>query len=267
MAWPQYGLVKAEGRAGAVLDADRRSWRLAPRLEVMGADEAMREQIRELVGEIPEGPVGEVARFDLTTEREFDADEGLAVMAAAAALVPPRRLNRSYTAPGGRVQSVALVQEKSGAPVCRIYDKGIESGSHPAGERIRFEGQNRARSGHRLPLEFVAKADLSAIMAKRLGGFSESRDLAVAHPSAVVDVLAQRVAREELTIARAERLAGSIEFLRRYGRGIYTNDKQSARRLKALRDEGIAVTDHLEPDRVVPMSDLLRSVVEDFSDA
>ena len=86
----------------------------------------------------------------------------------------------------------------------------------------------------------------------------------VTHPAAVVDELVRQVAAGDLSIARAERLAGSIEILRRHGRAIYGDDRKSWRRLHALREAGIAATDHLPVDRVVPVGQLLADVVADW---
>jgi hypothetical protein len=83
--------------------------------------------------------------------------------------------------------------------------------------------------------------------------------------SGVVDQLAQKLGDGELSAARAERLVGAAELLRRYGRGIYATDKQSARRLRALRDAGIAVDDELPPDSTVPVTELLNAALAEWS--
>jgi hypothetical protein len=100
VAWHQYGVVKAECRLAAVLDGDARSYRLAARHELRHADEAMREEVRGLVGAVPEGTLVGVSRYDLTTEREFQAGaDGQAVLKAMRALCPPGYVVRRQSRP------------------------------------------------------------------------------------------------------------------------------------------------------------------------
>jgi hypothetical protein len=65
-------------------------------------------------------------------------------------------------------------------------------------------------------------------------------------------------------MAKAERLLGSLVVLRRHGRGIY-DERQGQRRLKSLRESGVALEHELPPDRVVPVGALLRDLVEEFA--
>ncbi len=91
-----------------------------------------------------------------------------------------------------------------------------------------------------------------------------TENLVAAGSTAALDELLGRVAREELTMARAERLAGSLAILRVHGRTIYT-EQQGQRRLRALREAGIALEIELPADRTVPVGELLRQAMKDFS--
>jgi hypothetical protein len=265
MAWPEHGIIKAEGRLSAALDRDRKSWRLASREEVRDADEAMREAVREVLGRPPEGARCEVGRYDLANERAYeDSSDGLAVLAAMSALTPAGFLTRTFSAPGGGVQSVSMVSAGRAVPHFRAYDKGLESGSHAAGERVRFEIQRRLPKPSRISPETLAQSDMRAAYRRTLEPFMKEAPAVVTHPSSVVDELARQVHTGDLTMARAERLAGSAEFLRRYGRGIYEG-KASERRLRALRSAGIATSEHLPADRLVPVGRLLADVVQEWS--
>lgn len=266
LAWPEHGVLKAEGRLSAALDGDPGTWRLAQRGEVLAADDAMREAVREVLGHAPDGRAVLVGRYDLATEAHYtDPTQGLATLAAMSALAPSGHLTRTFAAPGGRVQSVAMVTERRAVPVFRAYDKGIESGSHAPGERVRFEAQRRLPSGRRTTPRQLARGDLRSAFARTLQPFVREAPMTVTHPASVVDELAGRVQRGELTVARAERLAGSIEFLRRYGRAIYET-RQGQRRLRALREAGIAVSDYLPEASVVPVGQVLSDVVEAWSE-
>lgn len=268
MAWPDYGVVKAECRLSALLDRDAQSFRLASRAELLWADRAMRAELLELLGVEPSGQTAAVSRYDLTTERAFeDGAEGQAVLKAFRALRPAGYCVVPWVQCDGAVREVSIRTGKSGRKVFRAYDKGIESGSHPAGQRIRFEAQNRPRPAkRRTPAELVG-ADLRHDFGRTIEPFLRGDSVTVTDPSGVVDVLASRVADGGISLARAERLAGAEMFLRRFGRGFYADDKKSERRLRALRQAGIAVDDELPPGARVPVSELLAELVREFETA
>jgi hypothetical protein len=86
----------------------------------------------------------------------------------------------------------------------------------------------------------------------------------VTNAAGVTEQLVRKVSAGELSIRRAEGLIGAAEVLRRFGRAIYADDRQSWRRLDALRKAGIAVDDELPAEAVVPVSELLREAIERF---
>jgi hypothetical protein len=164
----------------------------------------------------------------------------------------------------GVVREVAIVTARAFRTIFRAYDKGIEAGSHAPGERIRFEAQNRPKSSaRRTPLE-LADADLRHDFGRTIEPFLEGDPVTVTDSAGVVDMLGRRVAEGGLTVRRAESLIGASALLRRFGRAIYANDKNSERRLRALRKVGVAVDDELPAGSVVPVSDLLRELVTEF---
>lgn len=81
---------------------------------------------------------------------------------------------------------------------------------------------------------------------------------------ATVEKLAQQAAAGEISIAKAERLVGTVEFLREYGRAVYGDERKARRRLQGLRDAGVVLEDALPADRVVPVGQLLADAVESF---
>src|SRR3954451_23784000 len=83
MAWPDHGLVAAEGRLAAALDGSSDSNRLAALPELRDAEAAYRSEIRALLGHEPPNDAHsadpECRRYDLCTERRFSAAaDGLA---------------------------------------------------------------------------------------------------------------------------------------------------------------------------------------------
>jgi hypothetical protein len=265
IAWPDLGIVKGEGRLSALLDGDGTSYRLAARGELVDAEEAMREELRELVGFAPDGRPAEVSRFDLTTEREFPASCGRAVIRGLRSTVPPGRKAKVYELPDGTVESVAYVTARRGVVGFRAYDKGVESGSHPSGERVRFEAQNRARAGRRHSPETLSSIDLRSAFARSLTPVLQAaREVEVMHPETAVEKLAGRVARGDLSVARAENMLGSIALLQAFGRSFY-DARGGQRRLKALRDAGVALDRELPPGAVLTLDAELREAMERFA--
>ncbi len=266
LAWPEHGLVAAEGRLAAVLAGRRDCWDLAGISDLQRADEAMREQMRVLLDVEPEDVDAEVRRYDLTTERSFEhPEQGLAFLRALGHMCPPRLKLKKVETADGRTETVWSITPRRGRVLARAYDKGVESGSHPPGHRVRLEAQNRPPRAARFRPVILAERDLRPDFARTLAPFLEGGEAVVTSPAGVVHHLAGKVARDELSMARAERMAGSVEFLRAYGRAFYASDADSARRLRDLRRAGVVVDDAL-PDRAqLPVSDLLREAVEGFA--
>lgn len=266
MAWPEHGLVAAEGRLSAAVEGTARTTRLASRDELRHAEAHMRRQVRELLGCEPDGGAGEVRRYDLTTERAFtDGAEGLAFLRAMSLMVPGGYKRKNFVAADGRVETTYVVTAKRGRALARAYDKGVESGSHAPGERVRLEAQNRPTKADRMTAEVLATSDLRRSFGRTVTPFLGAEEITVTDPTGLVDVLATKAATGELSMARAERLIGAQLLLQRFGRAIYGDDDKSSRRLRALREAGVLVDHDLPPSATVPVSRLLREMVEEFA--
>lgn len=263
MAWPQFGAVKVEGRLAALADRSADSHRLATRDELASAERLFRWELRELLGVEPEGRAG-ASRFDLTAELELSDKGGQAVLKALRGLALPGYVTRSATEAGGVVREVGIHTARAFRKVARGYDKGVESGSHPAGERFRFEAQNRAKTALRRTPAELAGSDLRHEFGRMLSPFLKAERLVVAGTGGAVEELARQVAAGELTEARAERLAGSLAFMGRYGRGFYADDRKGRRRLQALREVGVSLSDELPAEARLPVGELLREMVAGF---
>jgi hypothetical protein len=146
----------------------------------------------------------------------------------------------------------------------RIYDKGVESGSHAPGERIRLEAQRRPPKSQRVRPVHLANMDMSAEFGRSLIPYLGAENVTAAGADAATAHLAGMAARDEISIAKAERLVGTVAFLREYGRAVYPDVQQQQRRLRGLREAGISLDEQLPPGAAVPVGELLRNAVESF---
>ncbi len=169
--------------------------------------------------------------------------------------------------------TVSVRTAKRGVVRFRVYDKGRECGSDLPGLRIRLESQNRPNKRARLSPELLASSNLAATFAATMKPYLAADEIVAAGPSGAVVELLAKVHRGEMTMARAERLAGAVVFLRHAGRGGYhvpalsakENNRNSARRLKEFRDAGIALEHELAAGATIPTSELLRTAIEEFT--
>lgn len=262
------GIFFCEGRLDALLTGSAEAWDLRPASDLRAAEWAAREAFEQLAGEpIDFGwPIeGEVRRFDLAHEFHFDEGrEGLSFLRTLSGMCPPRRKLDVWKGADGQPQTVYVRQMRSGAVDARAYDKGVESGSHTPGERVRYEVQRRPARSNRHTPETVAGLDLRGEFGRSISPYLEGGPVIAAGSKATVVKLAQSAAAGEMSIAKAERLAGTVEFLREFGRAIYGDERKARRRLQGLRDAGIALDEELPPNAVVPVGQLLSEAVESF---
>lgn len=263
MSWPEMGVVKVEGRLAAAIDKSHQSHRLAERDELRQIGDVMSDELEELLGCRPSTRAVGVGRYDLVTERDFqDGNDGRQLLRAMRALCPPRCKLKVHSTPMG-VETVTVLSGRRS--IFRAYDKGLESGTAAPGERIRFEAQvQRAKAARQGP-NATAESDLRAAFGRTIEPFMQGAPVTVTTASGVVDQVAEKLSTGELSVAKAERLVGAAELLRRYGRGIYVDDWRSARRLRDLRDVGIAIDDQLPEGTTVPVSELLQAALEEWS--
>lgn len=263
------GLFYWEGRVDALLTESPESWNLRPVSDLPAVELAARRAFEQLTGEpIDFGwPIeGEVRRFDLAHEFHFsEGREGLAFLRTLSGMCPPRRKLEVVTGQDGQPQTVYVRHMKSFAVDARAYDKGVESGSHAPGERIRYEAQRRPARTRRHTPETVAGLDLRSEFGRSINPYLEGGNVIAAGSKATVVHLAQKAAAGEISISKAERLVGTVEFLREYGRAVYGDERKARRRLQGLREAGIALDDELPEASTVPVGQLLRDAVEAFS--
>lgn len=267
IAWPTHGVVAVEGRMAAMLDRCADNHELARPTDLASAEKAAAGVLGDLLGYRPKArEVCEVRRYDLAFEHRFERGaEGLAFLRALGSLCPPRCRVTQERSADGQLMTVYVRTAKRGVVQNRWYDKGLEAGTDLAGERVRLEAQNRPAKADRYEPATLARLDLSTHFARKMVTYMRAtEDVVVAGSTATVDELFGRVARGELTMAKAERLAGSLAALRLYGRSIYS-ERQGQRRLADLRTAGVLLDDELPADATVPVGALLREAVESFA--
>jgi hypothetical protein len=270
-AFPDHGVVWWEGRLTALLTGSAGSWDLRPKTDLVVAEAAAREAIERLVGfEVAPDPRhcndGEVRRYDLAHELAFDdGRDGLAFLRTVAGMGAPGRKVNVWRSVDGQPETVYWRTSKRGVVTERIYDKGVESGSHPPGQRIRIEAQRRPIKSRRMRPPVLARHDLAADFGRTMKPYLGAETVIAAGTNGAVAHLAQQASRGEISIAKAERMVGTVAFLREYGRSIYPDVQQQQRRLRDLRAAGVALDEEMPADRVVPVGQLLRDAVEAFS--
>lgn len=267
LAWPAHGLLTVEGRMGAILAKDRHNHDLVPAAGLDKIERATEAVLRSVLGFRPDQhTICEMRRYDLAGELAFDdPGDGLAMLRTLGAMCPSRARMTLERSADGQVMTAYVRTPKRGEVQQRFYDKGLEAGTHPPGHRIRLESQLRPPKHKRMAPTTLGRLDLRSHFIRRMESFMHTSDgVVAAGDRAAATELLGRVARGELSMAKAERLIGSVTVLGLHGRAVY-DQRQGQRRLKALRDEGVALENHLPPDRVVPVGALLRDLVEGFN--
>jgi hypothetical protein len=262
---PRWFSVKVEGRLGAILYDNENCHDLVGRDGLEQVGDLLRQRVGHAVGWEPDGN-GAVSRLDLTAEREFEQrEDGMAFIRGVAALCPPGYKRKIITTADGRMETGYVITPKRAIALTRVYDKSEQTRTGLPGERVRLEAQNRFDGRDASPPGWWAKRDLSPYFGRRWTPYlDQGKDVTVTSTTTAVDLLAQKVARDELSPAKAERIAGSLLFLERCGRAFYGSNDASSRRLRAARQAGIAIDNELPPGATLPVGQLLREMVDSF---
>jgi hypothetical protein len=270
--WPGHDVMAYESRLGALLAGSGANHELVRAERVPTGAVSARAMASELIGADPGARV-EVRRFDLAVELRFEnAAEGHVFLRTLGGMCPARHRVTHERDAAGLLMTVYHRTERAGVVKLRAYDKGRESGSDPPGRRVRIERQNRPPKSARFSPDVFAKLDLRGTFASTMSHYLKAEKVVAAGVDGAVSQLVAKAVRGEISPAKAERLAGSIAFLRYGGRAVYdrpgdarkTNLKRSSARLAKLRQAGIALEDELPAESVVPVSELVRQAVEEF---
>jgi hypothetical protein len=251
-------LVAVEGRLQAIHAANERDHRLAPVSLLPAVAANVRDQL-DL-----QGSPTEMRRVDLAADQLFThGSDGVALLRSLATFHAARRKSVRWLAEDGQsVETVYWVTPK-GLVQLRAYDAGVKHESHRRGERIRVERQWKPPKTRRMTPELVASTDLRALYADALNGWTVARNAAVVSTDQIAGVLLERVDDGQLTLRKAERIAGTLALLRAGHDDRFSRD-QRYRRLRELRQLGLAVEDE-PPTTEIDVLGVVRGLRDRFA--
>lgn len=199
-----------------------------------------------------------LARLDVTVDVEMpSAAAGFATLAALVAVghtTPGVKVRAFGAADGSRWETVAL-HSRGGGVLGRIYDKGVESGSHPPGRLLRPEAQRRYDGRSRLPIEELRTGYVRQVFERRFQPlWQASREVVVGGPLVLFGRLNELVDAGEVDPGDAERLAGFVGLMsvrrQRDRPGSLHSRATDYRRHRELRNLGLALADGMEAEPI-----------------
>jgi hypothetical protein len=278
-AFPGASLLFVEGRARAMEVRDEDHHGLGSVRTLPQVQEQVISDLGGLLGAAPHAPTG-LRRADLAGELRFHRGEhGVEILGLLDALHSPLYKTSPVRERGGPgVETAYWRTPQRSVAVLRAYDKGVESGTSPRGERIRIERQLRYRGGRRPTLEQWISQDLGDLYAAPLRAWLRDgvaagtarqliellTDAADVWPnywatgaswatrSGTVQDGSLKDRRPRAghytslwTARKVERIIGTLAVVDVYGRQWPAwSPKQRQRRMAEVRDLGLLVTDH-----------------------
>jgi len=174
------GMVYFEGRVSALREGTPDQHRLGQIHELPLAERVAR-QISEDNYAYTGTDEGRLGRLDLASELRFaNRSAGRAFLHALSTMDVPWCKSRTDGRKGDGIETVSFHGTRGKTIYLRAYDKGIESGTAPSGERIRVERQKRFRKEREPVATEIKSAELHRMFVGR--EFQHLVDL----PSAVV---------------------------------------------------------------------------------
>jgi hypothetical protein len=277
-AYPGADLLYVEGRAAALQARDEKNHALGHPTILLGVQDQVLSQLGDLLGSAPKAPAG-LRRVDLTGELTYERGEhGVELLELLDGLHNPRLRTSPVREVGGPgIETAYWRTPKRSVPVLRAYDKGIESGTAPRGERIRIERQVRHTKATRPTLNQWLKGELGDLYVRPLqtwlrngvaAGTAEQlldvlTDAALIWPNywgtwgcwaartaTVPTSIRDRRPRAGLCVSmwparKVERVAGTLAFVAHCGAAWPAwSPKQRQRRMAEVRELGLLLTDH-----------------------
>jgi hypothetical protein len=231
--FPSWELLAVEGHPAEVLG--RRG--LAAGDELGRTFGVVRDVLRESVGVRQVADVG-LSRVDCTATFRFERPaDGWAVLTGLHALDAPRMK------PGAIGRPIETVEWRSAGGrrrLARAYDKGVESGTAPAGTLIRLEAQQRFRDQWRHPAHLWNSERVADEFGRRFAPLQASTEggLVVASERVVAEQLRELVEAGRLTPNAASTLLGHMAC---ESVGIRRPNRTTRRHRAALRRLGLAL--------------------------
>jgi hypothetical protein len=228
------GLFYIEGRAAALADQNRDNHDLLPPHEMHSAERAAIRLMRENGCQLGDEPA-RLGRVDLASEMRFsDPSEGSAFLHSLSALDVPWCKSRVDGRKGTNIETVSFHGTRGKTIYLRAYDKGVESRTERAGQRIRVERQKRYRKEREPSVGQLQDSDLrKAFWGREFARLSELPSATVCDVAGALDVLYERCESWQ----KFERLAGYIVV----GRLIDYDSVTKWRRESEMRALGLSV--------------------------
>lgn len=222
---PRSYSIWVEGRLGALLSGDKKNGDLPPADFLRVAALRAAADLSVLFGFDASGEKlfasARVAlrRIDIAGEISCSSPSlGLSLLRGFANLsFAGHRVTDAYGS-NGRIETVNLRErskKKGGGKIrFRIYDKGVESGSHRPGERLRFERELHFQSKNQMPVELVTSADVRGWWRKGwepwIGKDLDKHGLKVCSLDEAAEAVLAMADSGELKWETAQRLAGAL---------------------------------------------------------
>jgi hypothetical protein len=241
------GMHYVEGRVAAILDGPDAHY-LATAAQVVEAAELLADTVGAPVENVVTG------RLDLASELRFeDPREGLALMRAIAAADVPWLKTGTEGSKRDGLETVAWRTANGRSIQLRLYDKGRESGTAPAGTLLRGERQRRMRKGRELVAIEIPNVNLRSLyVGRELAAFvAADLELTVCNSIEAVELVNAIARAGHVKRNAADSLMGFVAGDRRqdeYARATWY------RRWAQLRQLGISIDDQAAELLRVPVS-------------
>lgn len=189
---------------------------------------------------------------------------GLAILAGVAAVAttaPRSQAEVRFAKDGSGAVETVYVRGYSGVKILgRWYDKGLESGWAPRGERLRAEDQRRYPKGHRRGIHELEAAYVRSKFQQRFYPlWQATKGVTVAGPLVIADRIVELVEEGEISARQAEQLAGYVVLQKR---GVRASRATTYRRRAHLRELGLVVADGCLEDVEVDLHEVLEEALE-----
>ncbi len=262
--FPGPGLIFCEGRLAALMARSEDDHALAPSGALVPGSDRAREALGRVGLELVGTPA--IRRLDLAGELRFKSGaDGLSFMRTLASLDVPG-LKRDVWMRGTRVETVYYRTLQAGAVRLRAYDKGVEAKTDAPGVRIRLERQVRYAKRQQQTPATVAGSDLAKLYKGRLAAWTNATgDIVATNLTGAQNAVLSRLSNGAITERRAERLLGTLVLLERFGDGWWDKPHTRQRRVRELRDLGVALDlERLEAEPV-PVGELIKRLSASFA--
>ena len=213
-------------------------------------------------GDEPRPGLAGVRRLDLTVDLEApDGATGLAVLAGIGALEPSRLQPSVRRGKGTRAVETVTWHAARGI-AARAYDKGVEAGTAPRGERIRLEAQYRWGQGHRRdPDELTADYVRSKFVARFAPLWKASENVKVVGVMSIPQKLHEALEAGDITPNQADRILGYV-VMQASGLPSHHKQRTAERRRAELRQLGLVAADGVLEEREVDLHSLLEEIMD-----